>query len=124
MNLRRILLFTLLLCVATFAAAFPFGFIVGVFRSTGRAVPWWTTFAQGIAVPVAATVVIAALAGRQIERTWEHALAVAALAVSVSLPMDVWLGGQPFAQWVVGALFIFLVTVPVGVLVGQMLRPS
>jgi hypothetical protein len=124
MNLRRIFVFTLLFCAATFAAAFPFGFIAGVFHATGHAVPWWTTFAKGIAVPVAAIVVIAALAKRQSERTWEHAVAVAALAVAVSLPINVWLAGQPLAQWVAGALFVFLVTVPAGVLIGQMLRPS
>ena len=122
--MRRIFLFTLLYCAATFAAAFPFGFVVGFLRATGRAVPWWTTFGQGIAVPVAAIVVIAALAKRQSERTWEHAAAVTALAVALSLPINVWLGGEPVAQWAGGALFVFLVTMPIGVLIGRALSPS
>ena len=122
MNVRRILVFTLVLWLATALAAFPFGFIEGFLRATGHAKPWWIPFGQGIAVPVAAAAVIAALAKRQSERTWEHAWAVAAFTLLLTLPLNVVVMGQPVTQWVGGAVVLLVVVVPIGVLIGGLLQ--
>lgn len=121
MNVRRIFVFALLLFLATASAGFVFGAIGGFLRATGHDIPSWMPVGQAIGVLVAAVAVIAALAKRQSDRTWEHAFAAAASAWALSFPISVLLAGQPIKQWVAGALVI-LVIVPPGVLIGRRLR--
>lgn len=118
MNSRRILAFVGILFVATAAAAFPFGFIRGYLGATGRTPPGWLSVAQGLAVPVAAMVVIAILAKRQLVKTWEHACIVVAGAWLLTFPLNVMLLGQPWVAWLRGVIALILVLalgVPLGV---------
>lgn len=73
MNYRRIMAFVALLLIATAAASFPFGFVRGFLAHSGSSPPLWLLPIQALAVLIASIVVIATLAKRQREKTWEHA---------------------------------------------------
>jgi hypothetical protein len=122
MNHRRILAFVALLLVVTAAASFPFGFIRGFLaHSTGSEPPLWLLPAQALAVLIASIAVIAILAKRQREKTWEHAWNVAIVSWLVSFPLNVLLLRQPWLVWARGFVVLTLV-VFVGVPLGVYLR--
>ena len=121
LNLPRLVAFVGILFTATAAAAFPFGFMRGYFFASGRVPPAWLPLGQGLAVPVAAVVVIALLARRQLTRTWEHACIVVAGSWLLSFPINVLLFGQPWLGWLRGVVALCVV-VALGVPLGIYLR--
>jgi hypothetical protein len=117
MNWRRIVIFMLILFLATAAAAFPFGFIRGYAQASGRFVPSWVGVGQALVVPLAGAVVVALLAKRQITRPWEHAWAAVLGAWLLTLPINVMLLGQAPRQWLGGLIpscLIVILGVPLG----------
>jgi len=102
MNWKRIVLFGLLLCAASSAVCFPFGFAAGVIMSGGGQVPAWHARALDAANIAAEAFVFGLLAKRQIERTHQHAWAVLLAACLVSYSLTVLLLGVSKATWFMG----------------------
>ena len=116
MNWKRVMLFTLLLWAGTAVAAFPFGFIQGVLQANGREVPEWLPLAHAGTAFFINVGVIAQLARRQSERTWEHAGALALLGWLTSLP-NVLFFGFPALVWLLQLPVLgmcVLIAVPIG----------
>ena len=121
MNWRRVGIYTAIMFGATAAASFPFGFIEGFARSTGRTPAAWPPLAEGLAVPVAAIVVIAAFSRRESQRTWAGACLIGIFSWLVSFPLNVILLGEPTVAWA-GDLLVVALSVVVGVPLGRFLH--
>jgi hypothetical protein len=120
MNWKRLILFTLLLWAATALAAFLFGFVRGVLQANGREVPQWLNLAHVAVGFLTNVAVIAELARRQSERTWEHAAALMLIGWLTSLP-SVLFFGFPVVAWLL-QLPVFGICVGIAVPIGRRLR--
>ena len=105
---KRILLFVLLTYVATFLAAFPFGFLEGYLTSRGDEVPSWLPAGMAVASLLSMLGVFTTLAFVQRSRTVVHVVAVALLAWLTSYPVNVALIGQPAAEWAASGIIVAL----------------
>src|SRR5262245_6779918 len=111
MNWRRVGIYTAIMFGATVAVSFPFGFIEGFARSTGRTPAAWLPLAEGLAVPVAAIVVIAAFSRRESQKTWAGACLIGIFPWLASFPLNVILLGVPTVDWAVHVLVLALCVV-------------
>ncbi len=120
MNWKRLILFTLLLWAGTAVAAFPFGFVQGVLQANGRELPQWLPLAHAGVAFLTNIAVIAELARRQSERTWEHAAGLVLLGWLTSLP-NVLFFAFPVIVWLL-QLPVLGICVLIAVPIGKRLR--
>ena len=121
MNWKRVAIYAVVLFVATFVAAFPFGFIEGFLLASEKAVPSWLGLATLITNLVVATVVFVRFGMVQRERAYQHAWAVAIVVSLIAFPINLLLFGQTLFQWIIGLAFM-IPALLVGVWIGVKLR--
>jgi hypothetical protein len=123
MNWKKIVLYVLFLFLATMVAAFPFGFMIGFWQSSGEAIPAWIPYGPMICVPLAAILVFARLAAVQYEKTYSHAGWVCVISWALSFLLNVILINQSVSEWFLGAT-VLAITAVMGVFIGKYFQKS
>ena len=118
MNWKKIVLYILFLFLATNAAAFPFGFLIGYLKSAGKEIPAWVPYGPMICVPLAAILVFARLAAVQYDRTYFHVGWVCIVSWVISFALNVVLFNQSVSMWFLSAV-VLAITAVMGVFIGR-----
>jgi hypothetical protein len=121
LNWKRVAVFVGLLYCATLAAAFPFGFMVGIYIARGHPVPDWIPVGQPLALLCAGTAVFFCLARYQSERVWRHAVAVLLIGWLLAFGINVVVLGVRVRAWAM-SLPLFAVPLVIGVSLGRLWR--
>jgi len=121
MNWKLLWKYTGLIFAATLLVGFFSGLIGNLFIKTGEQNQILFVILTALANLAVIAIAFAKLFLEQRDRAIIHALAVVALCWLISLPLNVILLGQPFAQWA-STIIVLLPTAAVGVGAGVFLR--
>ena len=120
MSWKRIIKYTLILFIVTFAVSFPFGYIDGFLTSRGRSIPQWFGAVHFISMVLSSIAVFIFLSRSESDDVWKSAFTVATLSWILSFPINVLAIGQPILVWAV-SLFYTLWFMAIGVPIGRKL---